>query len=54
MSRPSHPAKNAKGEYATFEDALKRVLSVPHSEIQAKLQDEKRKRRSRRASASRA
>jgi len=50
-SKPS--AKNASGEYATFENALKEVLSVPHSEIKAKLSAERRKR-SKRASVSRA
>jgi len=49
--RPS--AKNESGEYATFENALKKILSVPHSEIKAKLDAEKRKR-AKRASASRA
>jgi len=37
-------AKNASGEYAIFESALKKVLSVPRSEIKAKLDAEKRKR----------
>jgi hypothetical protein len=27
-SHRKHPAKNANGEYATFEKALKKVLSV--------------------------
>jgi hypothetical protein len=48
--RPS--AKNA-GEYATFEDALKKILSVPHSEIKSKLDAEKRKK-IKKSSASRA
>jgi hypothetical protein len=46
-------AKNESGEYAAFEGALKKVLSVSHSEIKAKLDSEKRKR-SKRASVSRA
>jgi hypothetical protein len=41
---PKPSAKNATGEYATFESALKKILSVPHSEIKAKLDAEKRKR----------
>jgi hypothetical protein len=38
-----HPAKNAD-EYATFENALKQVLSVPRSTIKSKLDAEKRKK----------
>jgi hypothetical protein len=49
---PKPSAKNATGEYAAFEDALKKVLSVPHSVIKSKLSAEKRKR-IKRSSASR-
>lgn len=49
---PKLSAKNATGEYAAFETALKKVLSVPHSEIKSKLEIEKRKR-VKRSSASR-
>jgi hypothetical protein len=41
-SKPS--AKNVSGEYVVFEGALKKILSVPHSEIKSKLDAEKRKR----------
>jgi hypothetical protein len=41
--RPSDPAKE-RGEYATFETALKKVLSVLRSELTAKLDAEKRAR----------
>lgn len=41
-SKPS--AKNESSEYATFENALKTVLSVPHAKIKSKLDAEKRKR----------
>ena len=51
---PKPSAKNATGEYATLEDALKRILSVPRSEIKSKLDAEKRKRVSKNASAPRA
>jgi hypothetical protein len=37
-------AKNESGEYAIFENALKKVLSVPHSKMKSKLDAEKRKR----------
>jgi hypothetical protein len=43
-TRPSAPAKEL-GEYATFEGALKKVLSVPHSELKAHLDAEKRVRK---------
>jgi hypothetical protein len=50
---PKRSAKNESGEYAVFEGALKKILSVPHSEIKSKLDAEKRKR-AKRSSASRA
>ena len=37
-------AKNASGEYANFETALKSVLSVTRSEIKSKVNAAKRKR----------
>ncbi len=40
------PAKNAKGEYAVFAEALKKVLSVPHSRLKAHLEAEKQKKQS--------
>jgi len=49
---PKPSAKNATGEYATFHDALKKVLSVSHSEIKSKIDAEKRKR-TKKSSASR-
>ena len=36
-SHPKPSAKNESGEYATFENALKKVLSVPHSELKSSL-----------------
>jgi hypothetical protein len=52
LTRPNFPGRNDKDEYATFEAALKKVLSVPRSTIKAQLDAEKpaRKRRGRRAS----
>jgi hypothetical protein len=50
---PKPSAKNETGEYALFEDALKKVLSVSHSELKAKIDAGKRKR-TKRSSASRA
>jgi|GEM_PF-5801135 len=51
-TRPATSAKNETGEYANFERALKKVLSVPHSSLKAKLDSEKRVRKQRRTRAS--
>ncbi len=51
-TRSTASAKNDASEYATFEGALKKVLSVPHSELKAKLDAEKRVRQQRRKRAS--
>jgi hypothetical protein len=56
---PTHPspsAKNEPGEYAVFEDALKKIVSVPRSAIKLNPKSSKRKRtkRASRASADRA
>jgi hypothetical protein len=40
-TRPTQTAKNDTGQYAAFENLLRRVVSVPHSEIKAKLDAEK-------------
>jgi len=42
--RQKPSAKNASGEYAAFENALKTVLSVSHSRIKHKIDAEKRRR----------
>jgi hypothetical protein len=51
-TNPKQSSKSETGEYATFETALKKVLSVPHSALKAHLDAEKRarKRRGKRAS----
>jgi hypothetical protein len=41
---PKPSAKKETGEYETFEVALKKVLSVPHSEMKSKIDATKRKR----------
>ena len=46
-NHPKPSAKNEQGEYAMFEAALKKVLSVPHSELKAHLDREKRVRKQR-------
>ena len=52
LTRPDFPGRNDSDEYATFEAALKKVLSVPHSAIKARLDAERlvRKQRKKRAS----
>jgi hypothetical protein len=51
-NHPNPSAKNEQGEYATFETALKKVLSVPHSALKAQLDREKRMRKQRTKRAS--
>jgi hypothetical protein len=46
-NHPKPSAKNESGEFATFETALKKVLSVPHSALKAELDREKRVRKQR-------
>jgi hypothetical protein len=51
--RSETSGKNDQNEYAKFENALKKVLSVPHSKLKSKINAEKRKR-FKKSSASRA
>ena len=55
-NRPNLSAKNEQGEFGKFKSFMKRLVAVPHSEIKAKLDTEKKAkaRRARRPSASRA
>jgi hypothetical protein len=56
-NHPKSPAKNPTGDFGQFTNFMKRLLAVPHSEIKAKLDAEKRakaRRKSKRTSASRA
>jgi hypothetical protein len=53
-SHPKPSGKNDSGEYATFENALRTVLSVPHSKLKSKINAEKRKRVKRSSVSSRA
>ena len=54
--KPTHSAKNEPGDFGKFANFMKRLVAVPHSEIKAKLDAEKRAkaRKSKRTSASRA
>jgi hypothetical protein len=53
-NRPTNPAKEITGNSGVFTDFMRRLVKVPHSEIKAKLEVEKRKpkRSASRASAS--
>jgi hypothetical protein len=54
--KPTHSGKNEPGDFGKFTNFMKRLVAVPHSEIKAKLDAEKRAkaRKPKRASASRA
>ena len=47
---PSHPAKNAEGEFDRFTNFMRRLVAVPRSEIKAKLDAEKKQKATKRAS----
>lgn len=52
-NHPKPSAKNEQGEFGKFTNLLDRLLAVPHSEIKAKLDAEKkRKQRSKRRASS--
>ena len=55
-TRPATPLKNVEGDFGQFTNFMKRLLAVPHSEIKAKLDAEKRAkaRKSKWTSSSRA
>jgi hypothetical protein len=56
-TNPKPSAKNEPGEFARFTEFMTRLVAVPHSEIKAKLDAEKKakaRRRTSKASASRA
>ncbi len=42
MSRPSNPAKSNTGEFDRFKQFMQRLMAVPHSDIKAKLDAEKK------------
>jgi hypothetical protein len=50
---PNHPknsAKNPTGDFGQFTNFMRRLVSVPHSEIKAKLDAEKAAKKRRRTS----
>jgi hypothetical protein len=51
---PTDPAKNVTGDFdPAFTDFVRRILSVPHSEIKVKLDAEREAKRTSKAPASR-
>jgi hypothetical protein len=48
---PISPAKDAQGDFAQFTDFMRRLVAVPHSQIKARLEEEK-KAKTKRVSAS--
>jgi len=43
--KPINPAKNVSGDSGTFTNFMRRLVSVPHAEIKAKLDAEKAAKR---------
>jgi hypothetical protein len=53
-NHPKSPAKNPTGDFGQFTNFMQRLVAVPHSEIKAKLDAEKRAKTRKRKAASRA
>jgi hypothetical protein len=45
------PGKDVQGDFAQFTNFMKKLVSVPHSEIKARLEEEKRAKQQRVSSA---
>ena len=52
VNRPKAPAKNPTGDFGHFTNFMQRLVAVPHSEIKAKLDREKRAKKQRETRAS--
>jgi len=46
-SHPKSSAKNEQGDFGKFTNFMRRLVAVPHSEIKARLDQEKRERKRR-------
>ena len=44
-NHPKSPAKNPTGDFGEFTNFMRRLVAVPHSEIKARLDAEKRARK---------
>jgi len=53
MNMKSESAKDVTGDFETFKDFARQILSVPHSEIKAQLDAEKAAKRTPKSPASR-
>jgi hypothetical protein len=49
-NHPKNPAKNQTGDFDKFKNFMQRLVAVPHSEIKAKLDAEKRAKKRKRTS----
>jgi hypothetical protein len=49
-NHPKSPAKNPTGDFDKFTSFMRRLVAVPHSEIKAKLDAEKREQKRKRTS----
>jgi len=43
--KPTQSAKNVTGDFGKFTDFMRKLVAVPHSEIKAKLDAEKRRKK---------
>ena len=43
-SNPNQTAKNETGDFAQFTDFMRRLVAVPHSQIKARLEAEKKQK----------
>ena len=50
-NQPASSAKNVTGDSATFTNFMRRLMSVPHAKIKARLDAEKEAKRTSKASA---
>ena len=46
-NRPTTSAKNVTGDFSQFTDFMRKLVAVPHSKIKARLDEEKREKRTR-------
>jgi hypothetical protein len=50
-NHPKSPAKNPTGDFGQFTNFMRRLVAVPHDEIKAKLDAEKRAKKRKKASS---
>jgi hypothetical protein len=50
-NHPKSPAKNPTGDFNQFTNFMRQLVAVPHSEIKAKLDAEKRAKKRKKASS---